>query len=409
MSKLSILTLKLHEVSAQTLYAEIGEEPTVVFVTNAFSETVAKAMAISKELDYKIVWMVSEVQGMMRRGKRLLADTATILNAVNQRKNRRNVIFFMVHAITSYSTPYRIRQVMPDADFKVISFIYDFVNLLCPFEHRHLWHQYNLKGADEPGLLGGRKVEEEYESVAKLCRGEGIDALMYKDSGPDFPLLKESKALTSWQPPVLPTKLNVAPPSPSIGNRITYIGTLVPKVSHGREAGLFEDIMLADLFKEVSDQGFQIDCYCMKIHPLLAEEYDKKFPDRRVSLQHGKLVGQLLPTIQGRYRWGWMLYEFNQPVIMEHVKVTIPTKLFTYLALGVPILVSEEMEAAAKLISDWGIGVVFSRDEIKDVNRKLADVDYPQLLKNIEKARKHWCLEKHMGRFIDTIKEVMEK
>ena len=278
--------------------------------------------------------------------------------------------------------------------------IYDFMPLMVPEEKRDLWKQYHNDD--------GTKARVEYEALAKIRRGETADALLYKDYGPDWPYLKDVPIPKFWIPQAVPEDMYQDPPPEDVWESFLYVGTIVPKCTHRRPANVFEDIMLEGIFDEVSRQGIPIHAYVLNPHPDVIQEYKQLFPDGRVRLFRGDVTQLLVPRVAGRYRWGWALYHYPEPMVMPLVKTTLPTKLFTYLAIGIPIVVSAEMKATCRIVKQYNCGVIVTQEEIPRVAEILRKADYKALQEGVLRARKELSLDRFIPKLGSFLKRIMK-
>jgi hypothetical protein len=240
----------------------------------------------------------------------------------------------------------------------MICHFYDEMDLWVPPEQRALWDDFeNTKGGNPA----------EYAALAEIRAGKYVDGFMYKDWGPDtpWPYLADSGRPAVWCPSATSRKTFQVPPKPTVVPRFIYIGTVVPPSSHRRAGRLFDDIFMEDVFERAVVQGYEIHAYLSMYNKMILDEvipaYRKRFINGSVRLFNGSYLEGLMPRIAGRYKWGWMMYHFPQPAILPLIRNTLPTKVSTYLALGVPIVVSEEFEVVARMVREHNLGVVVSQ------------------------------------------------
>ena len=391
-------SVRLSDIGYRPLYYRIGEKPLMVVFSLGFRSVVETSSWMRRNLGIETLWISRQVKGYRWEPAQniLGADLLTAIKALEMRRNLDNVVAFMVHMAAPHSGPWRFKSRIPKV--KVISLLYDAMNLWLPREKLHLWKEYTkAKGANEG----------EYAALEELLRGDYIEGLVYKDYGPGWPFLKTTNCPTQWFPSTVPRTLFQAPPDPKrIPERFCFIGTIMPHRSHDRPAGLFADIFMDRVFRQAADQGYHIHAYVVKPDPEVVQEYQQKFPEGTVRLFPGTFLNELLFRLRGRYKWGWMMYEYPCPHVMPLVENTLPTKLFTYMALAIPPVVSEEMHAVARFVREHEVGVVVSQEQQKRLRPILEGQNYPQLLENILKVREEFCLENqipHLGHFVERV------
>ena len=82
----------------------------------------------------------------------------------------------------------------------------------------------------------------------------------------------------------------------------------------------------------------------------------------RFSLRAWMPQARLLAELHGRFDFGLLLYPFPADLAVgrDHLRGALASKLFAYLAAGLPVLVSEELEYMATLVREHGIGLVLA-------------------------------------------------
>lgn len=90
----------------------------------------------------------------------------------------------------------------------------------------------------------------------------------------------------------------------------------------------------------------------------------------------------------------------------EHIQTRLATKFFTYLEAGLPIIVCEEFQYAAKLVKEHGIGIVVSQKDLDNLPDVINRYDREKLRANVKKAQKELSMDKHIGRLITFYEQV---
>jgi len=72
-----------------------------------------------------------------------------------------------------------------------------------------------------------------------------------------------------------------------------------------------------------------------------------------------------------------------------HYENILPTKFFTYMEMGTPVIVSEDMTAVSRIVRENKLGLVISRRDLKDLDMILDDlrVEYGRFIDNIKEYR----------------------
>jgi hypothetical protein len=108
-----------------------------------------------------------------------------------------------------------------------------------------------------------------------------------------------------------------------------------------------------------------------------------------------------------KYDFGAMIYLFDRGTLLEeHNRTRLPTKVFTYLEAGLPILISEEFQYVARLVKEHEIGIVISRKDLDNLPNVINSYDIGKLRANVKKAQKELSMDKHIGRLITFYEQV---
>ena len=94
------------------------------------------------------------------------------------------------------------------------------------------------------------------------------------------------------------------------------------------------------------------------------------------------------------YQYGLMLYSFEGILISKpHYQYIVPSKLFSYVELGLPVIVIDEMLAVSEIVRQHGIGIVVSRDEVRELDTVLEKSEYDTYIDNINTFRERYNMD----------------
>jgi glycosyltransferase involved in cell wall biosynthesis len=176
--------------------------------------------------------------------------------------------------------------------------------------------------------------------------------------------------------------------------RLLFVGGIPPDFT---DDNLYHDAKLHTIVESLIKEGF-----CVKIlnNPKAAstEELVKKnYPFfHRLNLVESLFTFEVgLPPDKLRYKaigshLGLMIYEFSKvKVDKAHYDFMIPSKFFTYMELGLPVIVSRRIRAVAEMVQNYDIGLVVEDSEAKNLKQKLKNWRdcYPIWIKNVKRFR----------------------
>lgn len=371
----------------------------VVFIAPFFDDIYDKINLLLETNQFNVYWARfgdSDYSYYNKKYQSIYFDLEEILYYIKYKKLEKNTIFIVVTPIHYYYMVAFIKDRFPDS--KVVHYAYDFLNLFCPYKFKNYYKEYT-KQDDEI-------IEMEYHYLNSFLKGDIIDGIIYKDGGEDFYLLKEFKKPKLFFPTVKSKKIFILNKSDFTYSFI-FMGSLYSeKFFHKR---LFSDVFLFDVFKKVLDQDFNIDVYYAKNTDEVADDYREYFKDNpRINFIKGKALKELFKDIDSKYGFGWLIYDDDFEVVREHIKIILPSKIFAYMALGVPIVVVDDLETSAKFIAENEIGIVISRKDITNLKKILASYNYEKLKENVYKTREIYCLENYKQKFIDFINQFFD-
>ena len=384
------------------LFGLFGLRPVVIILSAALPEMMVRMYQLHDKYGYEILCVTKEMKGIQWSPvvKCWFSDPTTMINYLRMRQNRNNVVFFTIHSAVNWQSLDRLRQVVPDA--KIISFVYDWQNLFVPREKLSVWDEY----ADS----GSKYALAEADVIDKALEGRMCDAIIHGDYGDNWEYVcaRPLPGGSYWIPRSQSKEIYQPMPSVEVENRCVFLATVLDKKRFAKTNVLFPETNIINVQRRVCDAGYKIDIFSLNPRPEVVEEYNKEFPHKMVRIHQGMPIRQLLPVLSGRYKYGMMLYEWETHVTDNHDAVTLPTKFFTYLALGVPVLASARLKSVCRFIRELGVGVIFEDGDTFKFKEKMATVDYAALRKNVEAVRFKFASEEFDERFCTVFKNVVE-
>lgn len=186
--------------------------------------------------------------------------------------------------------------------------------------------------------------------------------------------------------------------------RIVHVGQI--KSQHA-PVRAFGDLQLASLFQRWTRQGLYVSAY-----PGVAPAADALVDyealarrDRAFALHRHRSIGELVGALHGAHDYGLLLYPFPRELAVgrAHLRTALASKLFTYVAAGLPVLVSPELAYMAELVERHGIGLVVEERDHDRLRERLDVVDYPALQRAVRAAQSEF----HIERFVPALVELL--
>jgi hypothetical protein len=114
---------------------------------------------------------------------------------------------------------------------------------------------------------------------------------------------------------------------------------------------------------------------------------------------HGALPYRELRTVLPRHDFGWFCFDFREARENPFFhRITMGSKVFTYLEAGLPVLISPEQAFMADLVTRrLGSGIALPFGDLPNLRRILQEVDWQPVRENIQHARQEWTYARHGG------------
>lgn len=177
---------------------------------------------------------------------------------------------------------------------------------------------------------------------------------------------------------------------------------------------VFDSHQFHEVIKEITKQGICLDIYTTP--HVSAIKFEQFYSDYIALSRENNLfrfMKGLFPDEAvnefSKYDFGMLLYLFDQgSSLNKSNKIRLPGKFFFYLEAGLPILLSEEFEYAAKLVREYEIGIVVSQNDIYNLSTIIPTYDYKRLRNNVLAARNKLSMETHIHRLLQFYEEVVK-
>lgn len=359
-----------------------------------WSDLYYKAYTFRKKINGEVVWVNSSPIPMEAKCG-IQANAVDVFNYLINHHDQSTVVFLLSHGFNTAIVPL-IRYLC--AASSIISYIYDFIPHSIPFEHLQL--MINKTNID------AWLAHQNYQTSCQLKDGEWVDGLLHKDGGDKFELYADNPVPKLFFPGVIPSSAYQAPGFSPQKKLVHFLGTLPhPEQNTGH---LDRPNHFLWVWESLARQGLSLDLFCMmdRTSQQTLDWYEKRLPTS-IRLREGLTIHDLIPNLAGQYGWGMLIAADHFDFGYQHAKYTLPSKVFSYFALGLPILVSTEFEYVCELVTQHSIGLVVERKDVDDLSRKIERAPYSALQENVIRFREEWSYEKFESKWILFLKSIM--
>lgn len=172
-------------------------------------------------------------------------------------------------------------------------------------------------------------------------------------------------------------------------------------ISSQASSVLFGDNKILPIFKRISNQEYSIQI--ITGHDDM-EAFAKALPEYALYVESNPTARfipgmgrtDLIDWLSQHGDYGLLLAGDASEARQYGMATTFASKLITYLAAGLPVIVSNEFEYCAALVRKWGVGIVVSQSEIDNLHSVIAHVRYEVLKFNIRIWQQQESLDRHI-------------
>lgn len=213
----------------------------------------------------------------------------------------------------------------------------------------------------------------------------------------------ESLVFHSYPTKALCLEAPAPDPDPEGRTRLLFMGSLPPS-SHPRE--LFGDVQLLPMIRQLLERGLLFDIMLPPTHYRSNPNYGdyRYLHDENVGFRilDGVFPEELSKTIAG-YDYGVMFYHMPPYLRMGkgHFDCMMPSKFYSFLEAGLPILISEEFQYVGSVVKRHGLGLTISQADIPRLDEVLAGHDPAEFRRNIAAYRKTIYMDDMIGEMLE--------
>lgn len=193
---------------------------------------------------------------------------------------------------------------------------------------------------------------------------------------------------------------------------LVYGGIIAPS---DKPMELFGDNQFLALAKKLLNQGL---CFHMYLSPHFSPFQIRKLYQDYIqfaaetpnfSFKQGLPQDQAIKEFS-RYDFATMISIFDGVKLNTfHWETAMPSKFFTYLSAGLPVIVSKEHGNISSLVRNYECGIVVDQKDLDNLFDIIKHCDYEELKTNVKRAREELSMKNHIGRLIEFYESVCNK
>lgn len=257
------------------------------------------------------------------------------------------------------------------------------------------------------GRAGIRAMRISEAFIRQRCAG-----FLYKEGGAHMEALAASSSSPSHRFYPCPPARWMKDPTSAVHDgpiRLVHAGQIK---NRSAPAAAFGDLHYLPVIRQLCEAGFQVTAFGSASGPGLcgraafsdyveeaARNADFRFEPRRP-------IQALIETLQATQDLGLLLYRFGPQLRVgrNHLRSAVASKLFTYVAAGLPIVVSPELETMARFVEEHQIGIVAGFDDIQQLPARIASSDRARWAVNLRKVQASFALDRHLDTTLEFIR-----
>lgn len=193
---------------------------------------------------------------------------------------------------------------------------------------------------------------------------------------------------------------------------LVYGGIIAPS---DKPKEIFGDNQFLALAKKLLNQGLCFHMYLsphfspLQIRKLYQDYIQFAVETSNFSFKQGIPHDQAIKEFS-RYDFATMISIFDGVKLNTfHWETAMPSKFFTYLSAGLPVIVSKEHGNISSLVRNYECGIVVDQKDLDNLFDIIKHCDYKKLKTNVKRAREELSMKNHIGRLIEFYESVCNK
>lgn len=384
------------------LYENTKEKTYLFVMDNNFADMPYKVNIIAKELSAKVFW-VGKTPHIFPENLEIEINKINFiqcLGLIHKLKKRNKIVFLSSAVYSGYVQACFIKEIFK-YNIRYILYIYDFLPLICSLPYFSQLSEYLNSDIN--------KLKSEYYYANKIVYDDILDGLIFKDGNSEFiNILNTSTPSICF--PAFPTKKNFLIQSEEKEFeelKLLHIGTLLsaetePEVIYGNN-------FYTEFFKSLINKKINLDmCYMTDTSQKASIGY-KTILGEQSNINFLKIDSINKEIVKFRdYNYGIIPFIENENVLASNLHYTsIPSKFFTYISLGLPVITHKGFNTISKLVHRYNIGMVV--EDFRLLDTKQLRKNYSEYEKNVIKYRDTITLENKKIKLSSFILDVFNK
>ena len=381
-----------------------NDEFVVYFETDYLYDIRQKVIDLAKNMSRKLI-IVNNTQYIKTCEDYIETPLAEVLGFLKEYSTPKS-IFIVLNANGHHCLTYILKNIFSKSI--VVSHLYDILS-----------YHYDKSVSNYKELAKNQwntseiSTNAEFDMFDWVTSKKNIDLILYKD-------LLDDKEFDTSKKLFFPTTLSknlfqnpLKKEDKEKLNRILFLGAYSSK-SHYNEQ-IFREDYFDFMFDEFLKSGFYLDIFYVKRASL--EEAHNEYSDYLLAnpnmrIFKGDSLDILLPKLVGVYDWGFIKIKQTKNSVKDSTrKIAFPAKVFSYMSLGIPLIVSSYNEKLAEFVTSNDIGIVIDPEKDGDITEKLAlcsKEKHNEMVENILNIREKWTAEENLREFQSVLENIIK-
>jgi hypothetical protein len=155
-------------------------------------------------------------------------------------------------------------------------------------------------------------------------------------------------------------------------------------------------------------QKMHLHIYSGQYYEIKQSKTYKPFLENKYFHLHSPLGPKEIIKEISKYDFGVWFPNFNFNVLKKEFAITgAANKVASYLEANLPFLYRKEFEVTDKLMNKYKINLGFDNGELKDIRKKIERLKYSKFMKNVEKLKKDYIIDKNINKLENFINKVV--